>query len=148
MQEKICCFFGHRDAPDDVKKLIYEQVEAAIKNGTKKFYVGNHGHFDYMAIRVLREMKIKHPDLSYAIVLAYFPKQSDEEYDLFRPEETLFPDGLETVPLRLRIIRRNDWMLKQSDTVICYVRHRFGGAGRMMEKAVRQNKEILNLAER
>ena len=148
MKEKICCFFGHHDTPDNAKELIYEQVEAAIKNGTKKFYVGNHGHFDFMVIRVLREMKAKYPALSYAVVLPYFPKQSDEEYDLFRREETLFPDGLEKVPARLRIVRRNEWTLKQSDTVICYVRHTFGGSGRMIERAIKQNKEILNLAER
>ena len=93
-------------------------------------------------------MAVKHPAFSYAVVLAYFPKRSDEKYDLLRPGETLFPDGLEKVPARLRIVRRNEWMLKQSDTAICYVRHTLGGAGRLFEKAVKQNKEVFNLAKR
>ncbi len=37
-------------------------------------------------------------------------------------------------------------MLKQSDIVICYVRHHLGGAGRMEEKATKQKKRVINLA--
>ena len=52
-----CCFFGHHDAPDNIKEKIADQVKEEIKNGETEFLVGNHGHYDYMVLSVLRTMK-------------------------------------------------------------------------------------------
>ena len=56
------------------------------------------------------------------------------------------PEGLEAVPKRFAISLRNDWMLKQSQIVVCYVWHSMGGSGKFVEKAERQGKRIINLA--
>ena len=148
LKGKVCCFFGHHDTSENIRNLLSEQVETLIKSGTEIFYMGNHGHFDFMALGVLREMKGKYPQISYTVVLSRMPDRPVDEYSYFSPEESLFPDGLEKVPRRFGILWRNDWMLKQSDIVICYVTHYFGGAGKMLEKAVKQEKTIINLAEK
>ena len=148
MKETVCCFFGHHNAKDEIKEKLCEQVRSLIVNeNAKKFYVGTHGNFDYLALLVLREMKKEFPDIDYTVVLAYMPDRSPDEYSYFAPEETLFPDGLEKSPRRLAIIKRNEWMLKQSDTVVCYVWHFLGGAGSMVEKAERKRKRIINIAK-
>ena len=143
-----CCFFGHHDAPDKIKDALRRQVKNLILNeNIRRFYVGNHGHFDYMALEVLREMKTEFPDIDYAVVLAYLPENSEKWQDNFTPRETLFPDGLESVPKRYRIPRRNKWMLDNSDIILCFVRHYFGGSGKTTDKALKQGKRIINLAE-
>ena len=142
-----CCFFGHHDAPENIKEKIADQVEEEIKNGETEFFVGTHGHFDFMVIDVLRDKQKQHPHIFYSVVLAYMPDGSPDEYSFIKPEETMYPEGLESVPRKFAIVWRNDWMLKQSNTVICYAKHHFGGAGKFTEKAIKQKKRVINLAE-
>ena len=71
--------------------------------------------------------------------------QADE--DMMGFSDTIFPEGLETVPPRFAISKRNDWMLKQADFVVTYIAHGWGGAVQYAEKAQRQGKRVLNLAE-
>jgi len=141
----VCCFFGHRDTPAAIKDDLYKCVLSLIENGTDSFLVGNHGRFDSMVLAVLRQAKEAHPHISYSVVLAYMPEKK-EEYSYIDPMETLYPEGLESVPRRFAISWRNDWMLKQSDVVVCYVRHSLGGSGKFAEKAIRQKKQVINLA--
>ena len=146
MSESICCFFGHHDASSDVKPLIKAQVEQLItEENICNFLVGNHGAFDGMVYTTLRELRELYPKICFNVVLAYMPSQK-EEYNYIDPMDTLYPEGLETVPKRFAISWRNDWMLKQSDIVVCYVRHSMGGSGKFVEKAERQGKRIINLA--
>ena len=141
-----CCFFGHHDAPDNIKEKIADQVKEEIKNGETEFLVGNHGHYDYMVLSVLRTMKEAHPHICYSVVLAYMPDASPDEYSYLRPEETVYPEGLESVPRKFAIVWRNDWMLRQSEYVITYITHTWGGAYQYSEKAKRQKKHIVNIS--
>lgn len=144
----VCCFFGHHDAPSALKADILDSITTLIKNGdADSFLVGTHGSFDGMVLSALREAKTTYPHISYSVVLAYMPGEK-EEYERYEPMETLYPEGLEDVPKRFAISWRNDWMLKRADTVICYVRHSLGGSGKFVEKAVRQKKRVINLAEK
>ena len=148
MKERVCCFFGHHDATGEIENKLKQQVRYLIeKENVVRFYVGNHGRFDSMVYRVLSEIKEEFPHINFAVVLAYMPTRKKEEYFYYDFEDTIFPDGIEKVPHKFRIIWRNEWMLKQSDTVVCYVRHHFGGSGLMIEKAEKSKKRIINLAE-
>ena len=40
---------------------------------------------------------------------------------------------------------RNNWMLKQSDYIVTYITHAWGGAYQYAEKAMRQKKVVINL---
>ncbi len=140
-----CCFFGHHDVPALIKDQLANEIEQLIKNGENIFYVGNHGDFDYMVINILRNMKKNYPHICYSVVLAYLEKT---EHQFLNSGETLFPEGIEDVPKKFAILWRNDWMIKNSDTVLCYVTHNFGGAAKAKEKAIKQKKTIINLEER
>lgn len=59
--------------------------------------------------------------------------------------DTIFPEGIETVPKRFAISWRNRWMLKQADYVVTYVTHSWGGAAQFAEMAKRQHKKIVNV---
>lgn len=59
---------------------------------------------------------------------------------------SMLPEGIETVPKRFAISWRNKWMLNQSDYVITYVTHSWGGAAQFAEMAEKQHKRVINLA--
>ena len=143
-----CCFFGHHDISENIKPSI----EIAVRNlinieGVTDFLVGNQGLFDSMVLSVLRKLKSEYPDISYKVVFAYFPTAKNDFVPL-EPIETIYPEGLETAPKRFAISKRNDWMLRRSDIVICYVWHHFGGSSQFVTKAIKQNKRVINLYEK
>ena len=142
----VCTFFGHRDCPASIKpKLRALVVDLIVRHGADRFYVGRQGAFDAMARAVLRDLTEVYPNISYAVVLERLPGPMDKAVWDF--SDTIFPEGLEAVPPRFAISRRNEWMLKQSDFVVTYITHNWGGAAQYAEKAHRQGKRVLNLAE-
>lgn len=106
------------------------------------FYVGNQGQFDASVRGVLRELKNEHPQIDYAVVLAYMPGKQ-LEYDDY--SDTMFPEEIESVHPRYAISWRNNWMLRQSDYVVTYITHTWGGAAQYAEKAKRSGKVVINL---
>lgn len=141
----ICTFWGHRECPES----IYPTLQAAIKQlineyDVDMFYVGNQGQFDRMVRRALRELKRSNPAINYAVVLAYMPTSASKEDH----SDTMLPEGIEVVHPRYAISRRNDWMLHQSDFVITYITHSWGGAARYAQKAIQQKKVVINIGEK
>lgn len=137
-------FFGHRDAPDSVRPILRQTVLNLIETeGVTHFLVGNEGNFDRMVHGVLEEISRKNSFLQYDIVLAYLPR---DESPLMQMERTLYPEGLECVPKRFAISKRNLWMLERSDFAVCYVSTTVGNSYRLMETAIRKGKSVLNLA--
>lgn len=123
----VCTFFGHRNCPRGIEPILRSEILNLIVNkGVNKFYVGNNGGFDAMVRKMLKALSQKYP-IEYAVVLAYMPSQKYEfdEQDL---NDTLLPEGIESVHPKYAIVWRNEWMLKQSEYVITYVQHSYGGA--------------------
>lgn len=142
----VCTFFGHRDCPETIRPRLRAAVVKLIEqHGVDRFYVGRQGAFDAMARVVLQELAVEYPHISYAVVLERLPGPRDRAVWDF--SDTIFPEGLETVLPRFAISKRNDWMLKQADFVVTYITHNWGGAAQYAEKAHRQGKRVLNLAE-
>ena len=140
-----CTFFGHRDTPDSVKRILEKTVRDLIENrGVDNFYVGNHGRFDVMVYSVLKQMKKEYPHIRFAVVLAYMPVETEE--DNIDYNDTLYPDGLENTPKRFAISHRNRWMLNNADMVIAYVAYSRGGAWQGVRAAKGQGKTVINLA--
>ena len=52
-----CTFFGHSDTPFSVEeKLKSVLIDLIQTKEVRRFYVGNHGNFDKIARKVLREL--------------------------------------------------------------------------------------------
>lgn len=107
------------------------------------FYVGNQGRFDAIVRSVLRELKQEFPQINYAVVLAYMPGKQTEYDD---SSDTMLPERIESVHPRYAISWRNNWMLRQSDYVVTYITHSWGGAYQYVEKAKRGGKVVINLS--
>ena len=140
-KEKTCCFFGHREVKHNIRDKLTAIIERLItEDGVTEFYVGNQGQFDSMVYSVLKELKAKYPNIRYTVVLAYMP---DEHIKEVYGEDTLFPDGLENVPKKFAISKRNDWMIQQSSYAVCYVHKITGGASKFKEKAEKKGLKII-----
>ena len=59
----------------------------------------------------------------------------------------MLPEGIESVHPCYAISWRNNWMLRQSDYVVTYITHSWGGAAQYAAKAARQGKSVVNLAD-
>ena len=138
-----CTFFGHRDCPETIKPKLKEVLIDLITNyGVDMFYVGHQGQFDAIVRSVLRELKKEYSQTHYAVVLAYMPGKRNE-YDDY--SDTMLPEGIEAVHPHYAISWRNNWMLRQSDYVVTYITHSWGGAAQYAEKAKRQRKKIVSI---
>ena len=143
----ICTFFGHRDAPTEICVLLEDVLIDLIENQeVDMFYVGNQGRFDSMVRRVLIKLKKRYSHIRYAVVLAYLPDERDP--NLEKDVETIYPEGLETVPRRFSISRRNQWMVEQSQIAVTYVVVSYGGAAQFQELARKKGKRIINLYQK
>ena len=140
---RSCTFFGHRECPETIKTKLRDTLIDLIENhAVDLFYVGNQGNFDHYVRCVLRDIKQAYPHIQYAVVLAYMPGKQNE-YDDY--SDTMLPEGIESVHPHYAISWRNNWMLKQSDYVVTYITHSWGGAYQYAEKARRQKKVVINL---
>ena len=140
----ICTFFGHRECPDSIKTKLREVLIDLITNhNVDSFYVGNQGRFDAIVRGVLQELKKEYPQINYAVVLAYMPGKQTEHNN---NSDTMLPEGIESVHPRYAISWRNKWMIKQSDYVVTYITHFWGGAAQFAEMAKHLMKTVINLA--
>ena len=137
-------FFGHKDTLKEIEPTLRTTLVDLIENhDATKFYVGNNGNFDTMVRRQLEDLSRIYP-ITYSVVLAYLPTKKSE-YDDYT--NTILPEGIETVPKRFAISYRNKWMVEQSDVVVTYVTHSFGGAAQFKTMAERQGKTVIELSE-
>ena len=142
-KEKTCCFFGHREVTHNIREKLTAIITKLItEENVTEFYVGNQGQFDSMVYSVLKELKAKYPQIRYTVVLAYMP---DEHIKEVYGENTLFPDGMESVPKKFAISKRNDWMIQQSRFAVCYVHKITGGAAKFREKAEKKELRIIEV---
>ena len=141
----VCTFFGHHDCPAEVKPKLREVLINLIENqSVKMFYVGNKGAYDRLVRAVLRDLVQEYPHISYAVVLERMPGTQNED----APQDysdTMLPEGIEKVPPRFAVDWRNKWMLRQSDYVVTYITHSWGGAAQFAEMAKRKKKALVRL---
>ena len=133
-----CTFFGHRDCPDSIKQKLRETlVDLIINHSVDMFYVGNQGQFDTIVHGVLKELKQEYPLINYAVVLAYMPGKKTEHGDY---SDTMLPEWIESVHPHYAISWRNNWMIRQSDYVVTYITHTWGGAYQYAKKQSSKGK--------
>ena len=138
-----CIFFGHKDPYGlDIKGLMCS-IEKLIKTGVTTFYVGNQGGFDRIVYSCLKDLKGTHPEISYAVVLAYLPTHPSET-NIYQ-DCSILPEGQEYVHPKFAIEKRNRWMIGQADYCICYINNTWGGAYKFAREAKRRGIITINL---
>ena len=113
-------------------------LPALIEGGASSFYLGGYGDFDHLAAAAVWRQKCVYPHIKSILVLAYLNRDADTS----RYDGTTYPP-LETVPPRYAILKRNEWMVCESDVVISGVTHGWGGAAKTLDYARRRGKVII-----
>ena len=134
------CGHGMILSKDEVRIKLSGVIEKFINDGANTFYLGGYGDFDLLAARAVKQAAMKHKNIVSILVIPYLEhKYNKELYD-----GTVYPD-LERVPKRYAISKRNKWMVDNSDIVISYVDHDWGGAAKTLEYAKKKGKTIISL---
>ena len=140
----VCVLFGHRDAPGEIIVLLKRKILELMRDYEDvEFFVGNNGNFDFISQKILREIALDNDSLKYYIVLSYIDECAligDNNY-------TLFPEGQELGLKRFAISRRNNWLLKKADIVLCYVKHIGTNSYELLKRAERRGVRILNVGQ-
>lgn len=137
-------FCGHSSLSESEKSFLsqklYFEIENLISQGADKFLLGGYGSFDHLCAKTVRMLKDNYPYIKSILVIPYL--NAKYETDIY--DYTQYPP-IEKTPLRFAIVKRNEYMVNQSDTVVSYVTHSWGGAATMLSYAQRKKKDILSL---
>ena len=144
MKKKSCFLIGHRDAPEEIYPLLREEIERHIQLEVKEFIVGHYGLFDRMAAKALAEAKVIHPETVLTLLLPYHPAECPvtlpKDFD-----ESLYPNGMESVPRRLAIVRANRYMVDHVDYLIAYAVHPGSNTLKLVEYAEKKGIAVTRL---
>ena len=142
----IIAFAGHSLVGNEIdveKRLTKELSKLIDKNHNLEFYLGCYGGFDLLAVRCCRKLKENYESIKLSFITPYmdknYLKRAENRFD-----EIIYPE-LETVPKKFAIIKRNEWIAKNCDLLICFVDYGWGGAFRTYSYAKKLNKKIINL---
>lgn len=149
----IITFIGNRilDQEQWMKEKVKSAIMSVLRDGEyTTFYCGGYGAFDRLCESVCRSVQKTSKECELVYVTPYMTetqqKKLQREQAAFRYDSVLYPP-LERVPLRLAIIKRNEWMIDQADLIISYVKYTSGGAFRSLEYARKKGKRIVYLTE-
>ena len=137
--------FGHADAPDAIIPKLAEAIEYYYTElGVTTFYVGNRGRFDSLAASAVLQAKKRHKDMRLYLLLAYHP--AERPVALWEGFDGSYYPPLEGTPRQYTIVKANQYMVCNSDAIICYVCHA-GNTRKLLDYAQRRTLHILNIAE-
>jgi len=147
-------FFGHRyiDNPLKVEELLEEQIRKLINEKEYvDFVVGRNGEFDQcVSSTVLRVRKnVRDDNSALVLVLPYATAEylNNGEYfhDYYTDVEISHTASVAHPKSAIQI--RNREMIDRADLVICYIEHEKGGAWQTVQFAIKQGKNVINLAQ-
>ncbi len=143
-----CTFAGHSEIHNQnlVETIKIKAKELIIEYGVNEFWVGHYGDFDHYVAKAIRELKQEY-DIELILVIPYLTKEIEEyKEEYYRNfDAVLMADIPEKTPKKLKIIKANQYMVGESDYLICYVKNSWGGATKTLEYAKQKKKNIYNL---
>lgn len=145
MEEKIVCFAGHRYDWQNVgiESKLREIIINLIKKGYTIFYNGGKGYFDKISASIVIDLKKKFPYIKLYRVLADY-HQDKQKWELPSCYDGSILPEIEQCYYKARITKRNEWMIDNSDILVCHVIEKFkSGAYNTMRYAQKVNKAII-----
>ncbi len=147
--KRICCFAGHRDIYniEALKEKLNELIIKLItEDSVEEFMVGNYGIFDRFVQKNLFLLKETYPHIKITLVIPYLTKSIKNEENKGY-ECILVADMPENTPRKYQILKCNEYMVKKSDFLVCFVKNTWGGASKTLEYAKKKKLKIYNLSD-
>ena len=145
---KVCSFFGHRFVleKEEVKEQLKSLAQRLIKDeDVDVFYLGEQGDFEIIAAEVLNELKPTYPFIQRIEVICF--AEQLQRNGKIKSDGFEYLDELDRCKRKARIIKRNQWVIDNSDILIFYVNSPYGGAYQSYLYAKKKNKQIINLVK-
>ena len=130
-----------------IEQHLKEVIRNLIAQGVNEFWLCEQGTFDCLARLVLKELKKEFKGISLCLLPAYHLTDAKMDWIDEQDYDLIYPDEVANAPAQVAILRRNDYIAKNADYIVCYITHNSGGAYKAVEKAKKHNKKIINLAE-
>ncbi|MBO5358890.1 MAG: DUF1273 family protein [Clostridia bacterium] len=155
MNEKICCFLGHREIKktNELKKQLSAVIENLILNeNINTFLFGSKSSFNSLCYKTVSEIKEKYLNIKRVYVRAEFA-EIDEGYKMYlleRYEDTFFPENI-LKSGKAVYIKRNFYMIDQSNICVFYYdenylpKNRKSGTKIALDYAIKKNKKVIVL---
>ena len=153
IMNKRCCFAGHSKLyhTDDIYNNLVNLIEKlVVEEDVSEFWVGNYGNFDSLSAKAVRYLKEKYNNIQLNLVIPYLTSSINEYKKLYYKnyDHILMSDLPERTPKNFQILKCNEYMVDNSDFIVCYVQYSWGGAAKTLEYAQRKKHiEIFNLAQ-
>lgn len=145
-------FFGHRELSDGFE--IEKELEKLVRELIRKkeyidFLVGCNGEFDTLVSSVIRRI-MKENDYGNASHILVLPYQTAEYRDNAENLKEYYTEieicgQSAAAHFRSAFQIRNRAMVDRSNLVVCFIRHKNGGAYSTVEYAKKQNKRVYYL---
>lgn len=147
--------FGHRRItnPSDIETALVKQVQGLIRSKEYvEFLVGRNGEFDLLAASVIRQTRNALDFGNNALILV-LPYMTEE----YRENSTTLENYYDEIEIcgesaerhfKSAFRVRNHIMVDRSDLIVCCIERQSGGAFQTIQYAQKQNKRVINLAER
>jgi len=156
MQEYTCCFFGHReiDETEELKHRIRETVEKLItEEKIDTFLFGSKSAFDRLCLKIVTELKEKHPHIRRVYVRGEFPVIGEQytAYLLRLYDDTYYPESVLGAG-KAAYVERNMVMIDGSRFCVVYCDDAYAPVNRKsgtkiaLDYAEKRGKIIVNLS--
>ena len=162
MQEKACCFTGHRPSAlpfgsDEshidclaLKGKLRDAIELSIQEGYTLFYSGMAEGFDTFAAEAVLEFKERYPDIRLCAVLPCADQAKSWSKQAVRRYHAILEAADEAVTLSPQYTpfcmqQRNIYMVERSTKCIAYCTKLRGGTYNTLKYALGKNIMIVTL---
>ncbi len=142
----IITFIGHgkiditADLQEKIKNTITENIFPATT-----FYCGGYGNFDNACAKIVHQLKAIYPHIQSYYVTPYIDAPQLEVAKTVGWYDGIIYPPLENIPLRLAIVKRNEYMIDKADLIISFVTHSWGGAATALAYATKKKKRVISL---
>lgn len=145
---KSCSGFGPGMTSYEMLPKITQALEQAIELGCSTFYLGNYGNFDSLMAQATKKLQEKYPHIERVLVVPYITKELErnKEYYYSSYDALVLPTELLSVPPKFGILKKNEWVIDNSDVIIINSKGAFGGSQRAVEYAQRKKKLIIDVS--
>ncbi|MBQ8430921.1 MAG: hypothetical protein IJX26_03155 [Clostridia bacterium] len=147
----IITFCGNSKICETEKKILKDKILNYLDSQKFEenidFYLGGYGNFDGVAYYCCKQYKLKHPNAKLHFITPYLDEKYLRVRDIIVDYDNIIYPNLESTPKKYCILKRNEWIIKNSDLVIAYIKYTFGGAAKMLEQAKKSPKKYINFAE-
>ena len=145
----VITFVGHRDfrkSERTERDLLNILNHFALRCEQLCCYCGGYGNFDNFAAACVKLLQSRYPNVRNCLILPYKTLEFEKNFRFLQDyyDEIIFPP-LGNTPPKFAIVKRNQWMIDNSDIVISCVHRTQGGAARTLAYAKQKRLPICSL---